>query len=96
MKNQRHQNANEFKNLGFVSHRNPAQDFQKPPGMLGLKLMHKFAEDKKDVFNKLVMESTYRSVNFRMSFRVFKIFQNTNEKFDKLLPQNLKSGQIIK
>ena len=60
MKNLKHQNANEFKNLGFITPRNPAQDFQKPPGMLGLKLMYKFAEGKKDVFNKLVMESTYR------------------------------------
>ena len=29
-------------------------------------------------------------------FDFFKIFQKTNEKFDKYLPQNLKSGQIIK
>ena len=29
-------------------------------------------------------------------FLIFKIFQKTNEKFDKFLPQNLKSGQIIK
>ena len=87
MKNQRHQNANEFKNLGFVSHRNPAKDFQKPPGMLGLKLMHKFAEDKKDVFNKLVMESTYRSVNFRMSSRVFKFSKTPTKNLTNFCPR---------
>ena len=58
--NKRHQNYTEFKNLGFVTLKNPAQDFQKPPGMLALQLMHQFAVNNKDVFNKLVLESTYR------------------------------------
>ena len=56
----RRRNEDEFKKLGFMTPRNPAQDFQKPPGMLALKLMYHFAKEKQDIFNKLVMESTYR------------------------------------
>ena len=36
-----------------------------------------------------------KSVNFRIFFRSLKFFQKTNEKLDKFLPWNLKSGQII-
>ena len=50
--NRRTQNYTEFKNLGFVTLKNPAQDFQEPPGMLALQLMHQFAVNNKDVFNK--------------------------------------------
>ena len=60
MGKKRLRNEDEFRKLGFMTPKNPAQDFQKPPGMLALKLMFQFAKDKPDIFNKLVMESTYR------------------------------------
>ena len=44
---------------------------------------------------KLKMETTGQLIS-EWHFDFFLIFQKTNEKFDKFLPQNLKSGQIIK
>lgn len=57
---QRTRFADDYKTLGFESTVDPTQDFQKPPGLLALHLMHDFASSHQEVFNKLVMESSCR------------------------------------
>ena len=59
--------AEAHKTLGFESHVDPTHDFQSPPGVLALSLMHKFAttesesktkdDNTKAEFTRLVMES---------------------------------------
>lgn len=52
--------AEDYKTLGFISTVDPTQDFQKPPGLLALTLMHGFANNNQALFNKLIMESSCR------------------------------------
>lgn len=53
--------AEDYKTLGFISTVDPTQDFQKPPGLLALTLMHGFASNHQALFNKLIMESSCRT-----------------------------------
>ena len=54
-----------YKTLGFDSHVDPSQDFQKPPGELGLQIIYDFAQ--RNNFHKIVTEFSCQHCPFAKS-----------------------------